>query len=342
VKLLMKNVLIVALRQEGCSIRAIAEKTGVTHPTVLYTLRRKTETGSNSSRSRLGRPRVTTKHEDKFICVSSKRERTRTAPDLRAELNGMRDTPVSTSTVQRRLREYGLMGRIAVKKPFLRKQNKIKRLGWARKYSKWTVKQWSKVLFTDESKFEIFGGKRRVYVRRMRGERCINQYITPTVKHGGGSVMVGGCFGNDKVGDLIHIKDTLTKERYHRILQYHALPSGMKLIGRGFILQQDNDPKHTSTLCKRYVESKEKQGELVNMAWPAQSLDLNPIELLWDELDRKVRAMRPTNLNQLWECLQTCRNEFATTTLNKLIARMPKVCEAVRKAKGGYFNESKI
>jgi len=127
-----ERAVIVALRQEGYSIRAIAEKTGVTHPTVLYTLRRKTETGSNSSRSRSGRPLVTTKHEDKFICVSSKRERTRTAPDLRAELNGMRNTPVSTSTVQRRLREYGLMGRIAVKKPFLRKQNKIKRLGWAR------------------------------------------------------------------------------------------------------------------------------------------------------------------------------------------------------------------
>jgi len=94
-----ERAVIVALRQEGYSIRAIAEKTGVTHPTVLYTLRRKTEMGSNSSRSRSGRPRVTTKHEDKFICVSSKRERTRTAPDLRAELNGMRDTPVSTSTV---------------------------------------------------------------------------------------------------------------------------------------------------------------------------------------------------------------------------------------------------
>ncbi|EFN79709.1 Transposable element Tcb1 transposase, partial [Harpegnathos saltator] len=70
---------------------------------------------------------------------------------------------------------------------------------------KMTVEQWSKVPFTDESKFEMFGGKRRVYVRRMRGERCINQYITSMVKHGGGSVIVWGCFGNNKVGDLIHI-----------------------------------------------------------------------------------------------------------------------------------------
>lgn len=55
----------------------------------------------------IGRPRTTTKSEDKFICVASKREKTKTAPDLREELNGMHDIPVSTSTVQRRLREYG-------------------------------------------------------------------------------------------------------------------------------------------------------------------------------------------------------------------------------------------
>jgi len=51
-----ERAVIVALRQKGYLIRAIAEKTGVTYPTVLYTLRRKTETGSNSSRSQSGRP----------------------------------------------------------------------------------------------------------------------------------------------------------------------------------------------------------------------------------------------------------------------------------------------
>jgi len=179
----------------------------------------------------------------------------------------------------------------------------MKKLQWAKEHKDWSINQWYKVLFSDESKFEIFGGKRRQYVRRRIDERMINQCVIPTVKHGGGSVTVWGCFAGDKVGDLVRIEGIMDKTRYHNILQRHAFPCGKRLVGRGFIFQQDNDLKHTSKLCKKYIASKEKQKELTYMNWPPQSPDLNPIELLWDELDRNVRKMRPTNQNQLWEFL---------------------------------------
>lgn len=156
----------------------------------MRTLRRKQETGLNTSRHRSGRPRVTSKSEDKFICVQSKRLRTCTAPEIREELNTIREKLVSVTTVQRRLRDHGLKGCIAARKPLLHKQNKVKRLQWAKKHKNWSINQWKKVLFTDESKFEIFGGKRRQYVRRQVGERMKEQCVVPTVKHGGGSVMV--------------------------------------------------------------------------------------------------------------------------------------------------------
>ena len=46
------------------------------------------------------------------------------------------------------------------------------------------------------------------------------------------------------------------------------------------------------------------------MEWPAQSPDLNPIELVWDELDRRVKAKQPTSVTHLWELLQQCWEEL--------------------------------
>lgn len=339
---LEKRAAIVALHDCGYSSRQIAKKIVVSQTSVVNAIRRYQQTGSNKTRPRSGRPRVTTVQEDTFIVVKSKRNRALTAPDIRADLNSSCKKLVSTSTVQRRLRERGLSGRVAAKKPLLRQPNVVKRLKWAREHRHWTVRKWKKVLFTDESKFEIFGTKRRVYVRRLVGERMARQCIVPTVKHGGGSAMVWGCFAGEKVGDLVKIEGILKKEGYHRILQKHAIPSGKRLVGRGFVLQQDNDPKHTSNLCKNYVAKKAASKELVNMVWPPQSPDLNPIELLWDELDRRVRLMRPTNQKQLWDCLQKAWRSIPSSTLLKLVSRMPKVCAAVIKARGGYFEESKL
>lgn len=110
------RAVIVALHEEGYSTRKIASKTNVSQSAVMATLQRKRETGFNQSRHRSGRPKAKSKQEDKFICVESKRNRTLTAPKIREQLNSTRKTPVSVSTVQRRLRNYGLKGCFAAKK----------------------------------------------------------------------------------------------------------------------------------------------------------------------------------------------------------------------------------
>lgn len=86
------------------------------------------------------------------------------------------------------------------------------------------------------------------------GERPKAPCVSPTVKHGGGSTMVWGCFAGDRVGDLFGIKGI--KDQSHSILQHRAVLSGLRLVSGKFVLQQDNDPKHSSKLCQGYLDKK--------------------------------------------------------------------------------------
>lgn len=84
----------------------------------------------------------------------------------------------------------------------------------------------------------------------------VPQCVTPTVKHGGGRVMVWGSFAGSRVGNLHRVTGTLNLNCYHSILQRHAIPFGICPVDQGFILKQDNDPKYTSRLFKNYLEKK--------------------------------------------------------------------------------------
>ena len=106
----------------------------------------------------------------------------------------------------------------------------------------------------------------------------------------------------------------MKKEQFHIILQRHAISSGINLIGRGFIFQQDNDPKHTSKLCTSYMERK-------------KVADATSIPRF-----KSHRAI--IGRNEL-----TC---IPPQTLQKLTERMPKLCAAVIKGKGGHFQENRL
>ena len=104
-----------------------------------------------------------------------------------------------------------------------------------------------------------------------------------------------------------------------------------------FLLMQDYDPKHTSKLCQRYNKSKEEQHVFQLISRPTQSVDLNPIELLWDEPEQKVRAKQPISAARLWQLLQGSWAELSSVYFHSLLERLLRICEAVITAKRESF-----
>jgi len=333
---------ITTLYEEMNSVRLISKKLGIPRSTVHDTIARYQETGLNDDRRRIGRPKATSAAERKYVVLMSKRNRRLTAPEIRANLNSSRLKDLSVSTVKRVLRSGNLFGRVAVRKPLLRPSNRLKRLHWGQTHINWTSDDWSSVLWTDESKFQVFGQNRRVYVRRSAEEKMLPVCVVPTVKHGGGSINVWGCFSEAGLGDLVRIDGIMKKEDYRKILQTNAIPSGLRLNGPGFVLMQDNDPKHTSKLCQSFIREKENSGTLKYMVWPSQSPDLNPIELLWDELDREVRKICPTSKESLWNALKASWNAIRPETIQNLLLRMPRLARKVIETRGHFFDENTV
>ena len=67
--------------------------------------------------------------------------------------------------------------------------------------------------------------------------------IIPTMKHGGGSMRVWGCFSAAGPGRLVWVEAKLNGAKYREILE--GKPAQDLRLGQRFTFQQDNDPKHT-------------------------------------------------------------------------------------------------
>jgi len=74
------------------------------------------------------------------------------------------------------------------------------------------------------------------------------------------------------------------------------------------------------------------------MDWPSQSPDLNPIEHLWDDLDRRLRSTRiPTSADALFERIRMLWEPTSHETVQKLVASMPSRVQEVIKTKAGLL-----
>ena len=116
-----------------------------------------------------GRLRATTEHEDRVIVRSAV-----TAPS--SSLSTIRrstQTPVSTMTIHRRLRERNLRSRRQLRHLPLTPAHCRARLQWCMARSGWNDADWGRIVFSDESRFQLCPDDHRRRVWRRTGQRGI-------------------------------------------------------------------------------------------------------------------------------------------------------------------------
>ena len=129
----------------------------------------------------------------------------------------------------------------------------------------------------DETKIELFTKNTQNYVWRRSHDALREKCIVPTVKHGGGSLLLWRCFSSAGVGQLHRINGIMKAPDFQKIPAQKMIPSAKKLIGRNYIMQMDNHPKHKAKSTTKFLKSKRIK---VLDPWPSQSPDINLIERL--------------------------------------------------------------
>lgn len=278
-----------------------------------------------------GRKRKTTSQTDRFIQRKIKTDRRKSASSVKAEVENELNINISESTIRGRAHEVGLYGRTARKKPYVNKFNPQKRLEYARYYREKLLGFWNKVIWSDESKFNLFGSDGKVIVWRSPKEEFNPRCTVPTVKHGGGNVKCWGCFSSAGVGELIFIDGNMTGEAYREILDNNLLKSVQKLgLSHDWVFQHDNDPKHRAAVVTNWLN----RNEMHRLNWPSFSPDMNPIEHLWDEVERRLKKKQPKNKNELKECLTEIWQGIELPVLRKLVDSVPNRLNEVIRVKG--------
>ena len=329
---------IVALRENRASIYKIAHHFLQLHnlrihpSTISHICTRYCKTRSfYSNNSRAGHPRKLKQADARFAMLQMARAQGGSIAMIQREYF----PEVSADTVRRRLRELGIQAYACRRVPFLSSRHRRARLAWATDHAAWTEREWRRVIFSDESKFNVFGSDGCRYVWRQQGQEYDPCYTQKMVKHGGGSVMVWGCITHNGPGHLYLIKGHMTAWVYTQILGEALLGTlaDHHLSKRSIIFQHDNDPKHTAKHTATWLANK----SLPLLDWPSNSPDMNIIEHVWDYLDHQVHSQSPLpqSTKQLWAILKEEWDCIPTDFIHSLYDSIPCRLDELVLAKGG-------
>ena len=275
-------------------------------------------------RVKRGRPSLLTEAMRLHVEARTIEDRRVSGMALASELETKFGVKISEKTIERVRHELGFKYRPPINSVLLTPRAKQRRVAWAQEQLD-IRRDWSKVVFSDESYFHLTPEKTFLW-RRSDEEgddvRLHKQQHPP-------KILIWGGIGKDYKTDLVIVESGTVDQTVY----ITEVISGSGLIetaenhfGKEWFLQQDNARPHTSRFSREQLIEMNVE---VLPGWPPYSPDLNVIETIWAIMKYRVGRKNPKSIEELKIIVRTVWYELSFETINKLIDSMPERCRKV-------------
>ncbi len=188
---------IISLHKKGESYKKISKALLISQNTVAKVVQTFKKDGTETiSLRHPGHPRKLTPRQERLLMRRVEENRHASSLQLSKEVESQNGVTISRDTVRRTLQRNGMHGCRPRKKPLLKPRHKK-----ARAHADKDEDYWDSILWSDETKINVFGTDGFKTVWRRKGEEYKEKCMVPTVKHGGGSVLMWGCISAAGVGE---------------------------------------------------------------------------------------------------------------------------------------------
>ncbi len=178
------------LHKESKTQKVIAKEAGCSQSSVSKHIN-----GEAKERKRCGRKKCTSNRDNRTLERIVKQNPFKNVGEIHKEWTAA-GVSASRTTTHRRMQDMGISCRIPCVKPLLNNRQRQKRLAWTKDKKDWTAAEWSKVMFSDESKFLHFLWKSgsQSLEEEMRGTESTLQCKVSTVSDGLGCHVICWCW----------------------------------------------------------------------------------------------------------------------------------------------------
>jgi len=146
--------------------------------------------------------------------------------------------------------------------------------------------------------------------------------------------MVWGGISNFGKTSLYFVEESLNGKKYRELLLEHRQEIKEIFARRRWWFQQDSAPCHRANVTKQHIERNLTKRILPH---PAQSPDLNPIELIWANMKVFVERRRPNNKTELKDAVKMAWRNINIKFIRKCIEGLKGKMEKVIKNNGNVL-----